>query len=321
MFEIYRFNKGDEILWDEFVSKSNNGTLFHLRSFLNYHPNNRFVDHSLMILKKGKLFSVFPAAEIIYENKLYLISHPGASVGSFVLPEKFAIAESMELAQCLVDYSKKNGFHAIRITLPPNLYQKRISNYMEFSLFKQKFEYFKRDITSILFLENSHSLTVNKFRDSHKRAVRKSMDSGVVIEQSNDYDSFYNILKENLKIRHNVNPTHSLKELKLISSIFPKKCKLFGAFLKGEMIAGVVNFIVNDHVILAFYISHNEKYSNYRSVNLLFYHIFNWAIEKKYTIYDFGTFTVNNEPNMGLGRFKENFGASGIFRDTIQLVI
>ena len=87
------------------------------------------------------------------------------------------------------------------------------------------------------------------------------------------------------------------------------------------MIAGVVNFIVNDHVILAFYISHNEKYSNYRSVNLLFYHIFNWAIEKKYTIYDFGTFTVNNEPNMGLGRFKENFGASGIFRDTIQLVI
>ena len=82
MFEIYRFNKEDEILWDEFVLKSNNGTLFHLRSFLNYHPNNRFVDHSLMILKKGKLFSVFPAAEIIYENKLYLISHPGASVGS-----------------------------------------------------------------------------------------------------------------------------------------------------------------------------------------------------------------------------------------------
>ena len=36
-------------------------------------------------------------------------------------------------------------------------------------------------------------------------------------------------------------------------------------------------------------------------------------------IYDFGIFTVNGEPNMGLGRFKENFGASGIFRDTIEL--
>ena len=29
---------------------------------------------------------------------------------------------------------------------------------------------------------------------------------------------------------------------------------------------------------------------------------------------------VNGEPNMGLGRFKENFGASGIFRDTFQII-
>ena len=33
------------------------------------------------------------------------------------------------------------------------------------------------------------------------------------------------------------------------------------------------------------------------------------------------TFTVNEKPNMGLGRFKENFGASGIFRDTIELCL
>ena len=87
------------------------------------------------------------------------------------------------------------------------------------------------------------------------------------------------------------------------------------------MIAGVVNFIVNEHVVLAFYISHDESFAEHRAVNLLFYTIFDWAINQKYKIYDFGTFTVNEEPNMGLGRFKENFGASGIFRDTIELVI
>jgi len=36
-------------------------------------------------------------------------------------------------------------------------------------------------------------------------------------------------------------------------------------------------------------------------------------------ILDFGIFTVNEDPNMGLARFKENFGASGIFRDTLEL--
>ena len=88
--------------------------------------------------------------------------------------------------------------------------------------------------------------------------------------------------------------------------------------LDEKMIAGVINFIINKEVVLAFYISHDEAYKEYRPVNLLFYTIFGWAIESHFKIYDFGTFTVDGSPNMGLGRFKENFGASGIFRDTIE---
>ena len=85
------------------------------------------------------------------------------------------------------------------------------------------------------------------------------------------------------------------------------------------MIAGVVTFQVNSNVLLAFYISHDEKYSELRAVNLLFFEIFKWAIKSNFKIFDFGIFTVSGVPNMWLGRFKENFGASGIFRDTIEL--
>ena len=85
------------------------------------------------------------------------------------------------------------------------------------------------------------------------------------------------------------------------------------------MIAGVLNFLINKRVVLAFYISHDEEYKDYRPLNLLFYKIFEWAIYSKYKIYDFGTFTLNQEPNMGLGRYKENFGASGVFRDLIEM--
>ena len=321
MFTVYQYRPVDESEWDHFVTRSNNGTIFHLRSFLNYHPQGRFNDHSLIIKKKGKLFSIFPAAVKEINSKLYLISHPGATVGSFVIPENLSIAESMELVKCLVAYAEEKGFSGIRITLPPNLYQRRLSNYMDFAFFKYDFQYLKRDITSILFLENTLKATVNKFRPSHKRAVNKAIDSGVHVEQSNDLSSFYSILEKNLKIRHGVNPTHSLKELEHIQKLFPNRFNLFAAFLDGKMIAGVVNFIVNNHAILAFYISHDEAFSKYRAVNLLFYTIFDWAIDNNYNIYDFGTFTVNEEPNMGLGRFKENFGASGIFRDTIELCL
>ena len=134
-------------------------------------------------------------------------------------------------------------------------------------------------------------------------------------------DEFYNILKENLKIRHGVNPTHTLKEIYKLIELFPDSINLFGAFYKGEMIAGVLNFIIKDDVVLAFYISHKEEFQELRPLNLLFYSIFNWALKEKINVYDFGIFTVEGEPNMGLGRFKENFGASGIFRDTFQITL
>ena len=319
MFTLHQYINQNESPWDKFVLSSNNGTLFHLRKFLNYHPKDRFQDHSILIEKKQNLFSVLPAAELIVDGKRILVSHPGSTVGSFVVPENLSIADAMSMSEALVSYVKENNFSGIRITLPPTLYQRRLSNYMDFSFFKQGFTYSKRDVTSILFLEDSFDKNLAKFKSSHLRAVRNAQEKGVNVRQSNDFDSFYHILEQNLKIRHGVSPTHTLAELKNIHALFPDRVNLFAAFVKDVMVAGVVNFVVNDHVVLAFYISHDEAYQEFRAVNLLFYSIFDWAIQQGFRIYDFGTFTVNEEPNMGLGRFKENFGASGIFRDTIEL--
>ena len=319
MFTLHRYINQNESRWDQFVLSGNNGTLFHLRKFLNYHPKDRFQDHSILIEKKQNLFSVLPAAELIADGKRILVSHPGSTVGSFVVPENLSIADAMSMSEALVTYVKENKFSGIRITLPPTLYQRRLSNYMDFSFFKQGFTYSKRDVTSILFLEDSLDKNLAKFKSSHLRAVRNAQEKGVNVRQSNDFDSFYHILEQNLKIRHGVSPTHTLAELKNIHALFPDRVNLFAAFVKDVMVAGVVNFVVNDYVVLAFYISHDEAYQEFRAVNLLFYSIFDWAIQQGFRIYDFGTFTVNEEPNMGLGRFKENFGASGIFRDTIEL--
>ena len=286
MYTINRFSKNNYLLWDSFVKNANNGTIFHLRKFLSYHKKSRFIDHSLEFLKNNALFSVFPAAEKIFNKKRLLVSHPGASVGSFVISDSLSINDSFELVKTLVKYAKTNNFDGIKLTLPPIFYSNRASNYIDYSLLKQGFEYLKRELTSTLFLES---------------------DKG-------------DILKENLKIRHGVDPTHSLKELHKLIDLFPESINIFGAFYEGKMIAGVLNFIVKEDVALSFYISHKEEFQDLRPLNLLFYSIFKWAVKEKIKVYDFGIFTINGEPNMGLGRFKENFGASGIFRDTFQIV-
>jgi len=69
MFTLHRYINQSESRWDQFVLSGNNGTLFHLRKFLNYHPKDRFQDHSILIEKKQNLFSVLPAAELIVDGK------------------------------------------------------------------------------------------------------------------------------------------------------------------------------------------------------------------------------------------------------------
>jgi lipid II:glycine glycyltransferase (peptidoglycan interpeptide bridge formation enzyme) len=171
----------------------------------------------------------------------------------------------------------------------------------------------------MLTIEESPEQNLEYFRASHRTAVRKAIKSGVTIRESDDWPAFYTLLQHNLKIRHNVQPTHTLKELVQLKALFPNKIRLFGAYWADKLVAGVVNFEVNRDVVLAFYISHSEEYQHLRAVNLLFYEIIKWCNQNTFKYLDFGIFTVNMEPNFGLGRFKENFGASGVFRDTFEL--
>ena len=320
MITIKRYIEKNSSSWDRFINTSNNGTIFHLRKFINYHPNNRFKDHSLEFYKKNTLLCVFPAAELTQGSARLLVSHPGTSFGSFVFLENLSIHDSFKVVEMLLEYSKDKHFDGIKVTLPPIFYYNRISNYIDFSLLKNGFNYIKREVTSTLYLESKKDNILNNFRPSHARAVKKAIEIGVDIQMSNDVKEFYKILKENLKIRHGVSPTHSIDELYNLIDLFPNSINIFSAYYKNEMIAGILNIKVKDDVSLAFYISHKEKYQDLRPLNLLFYSVFKWAIKEKIKVYDFGIFTIGGEPNMGLGRFKENFGASGIFRDTLQIL-
>ena len=321
MIEIKKFISEQSDLWEKIVKKANNGTLFHTRKFLSYHPPGRFIDHSLVFYKNNQPYILFPAAEREIEGKRFLVSHPGSSYGSFIVPENISFADSYDIVESLIEYAKAQNFKGLRLTPPPTIYNRRLSNYIDFSLLQHGFRYLKREISSILFLEDTVEQNLDKFKSSHKRAVRKAIKEGVVVRESEKFDEFYNILQNNLKIRHNVTPTHTLYELLKLKELFPNKIKLFGAFLKNKMIAGVVNFMCTKDVVLAFYISHDEEYQETRALNLLFYSIFEWAIKNKLKVFDFGIFTVNEEPNFGLARFKENFGASGMFRDTFEIIL
>jgi hypothetical protein len=315
--EIYPYTKTLENLWDRFVWKSNNGTLFHTRRFLKYHPKGRFDDFSLLFKEGNRIVAVIPAAVRVIDEQKILFSHCGASYGGFVYNEDLSILLAFDLVSKLLDYAKIHGISRVELTFPPIIYQKQPNNYLDFALYKNGFQYRKREISSIIPLDFSSDDILSHFKPESRTAYRKSDKWNVRVMESTNFKAFYPILQKNLKMRHNVTPTHTLKELEYLKALFPQRIRHFEATYDNRIIAGVTNFLCNDRVVLAFYISHDESYQKYRPVNHLFYEIIQWSIKKEYKYLDFGIFTVNEDPNWGLGKFKESFGARGIFRDTL----
>ncbi len=302
--------------WENFVECSDNGTIFHKRLFLSYHPKDRFDDASLVVKKDKELLSVFPAVLIKRDGKKILSSHGGASYGGFCYKQNLNLKEAFNLVECLLSFAKDLNCDRVQLTPPPMIYQTKYSNYIDFALVKNNFGYVKREVSSVVQLDVPTENLLSTYRQEARTAVKKAIKQGIEIAECERFEEYYEILKKNLKMRHNVSPTHSLEELIKLKRMFPGKIRLWGAFLGEKLIAGVCNFSANQRVVLAFYISHDEDYQEYRAVNLLFYEIMKRYQEEGFKFLDFGIFTVNMDPNWGLGRFKENFGARGIFRDT-----
>ncbi len=317
---VEKYSEEDRQWWDPYVWQADNGTIFHTRRFLSYHPARRFTDHSLIFKQKNKVKALFPAIALHMDKDYVLYSHRGSSYGGFVYRDA-GIRDAFDLTESLKEYAKKEGFNRILMTLPPIVYMSKYSNYVDFALLQNSFRYQKREISSVLQFPSDPEQILTMFKPEARTATRKSMKQGIVIRRSEDYDSYYTILEHNLMLRHNVKPTHTLEELKKLAAIFPDRIHLWAAYLDQQMIAGVVNFLATDRVLLAFYISDDKTFQTYRPVNNLFYHIFQWAVKNNFRFYDFGIFTVNMDPNWGLGKFKESFGARGLFRDTFELLM
>jgi hypothetical protein len=305
--------------WEKFVRSADNGTLFHRQLFLDYHPADRFPSHHLIFRKKNQVLALLPAATRDVKGTKTFISHPGASYGGFVVPPRLGIRDAHLLIETFLNHLRGEHFGRAELTPPPLFYSAHPNNYLDFALLKQGFQYLKRELTSVVPLPRRGVEVLSSFKSEARTATRKAQKLGVTVRESNDYEDFYHILRNNLRMRHNVAPTHTLEELLRLKSLLPDEIRLFSAYLKEEQIAGVVLFLCNPQVLLAFYISHRQEFQKYRSVNLLFYEIMSWGQRRGFAYLDFGTFTLNMEPNWGLGKFKETFGAKGLFRDTYSL--
>ena len=297
MFEIKIYDGKAAIEWNEFIDKSRNGTFLFNRNYMDYHAD-RFQDFSLMAYKKNKLYAVLPANRV--GDVLY--SHQGLSYGGFITSSKLALSDITIIFEKVVYKPVPVIYHLL--PAQEDLYV--LFRYMNAKLIG-------RNISSTIYQGNKI-----KFIESRKSGIRKAIANRVEICESENFESFWEILYDNLKMKYGVSPVHSLKEIKLLASRFPDNIKLFTAQKDGIVLGGTVVYIT-PQVLHTQYISASLSGKESGALDLLFDHLIN----HKFTnipIFDFGQSTeqMGKVLNDALIFQKEGFGGRGVMYDIYE---
>lgn len=307
MFEFVRYmpDKADE--WNAFVARSKNATFLLDRRYMDYHQD-RFIDCSLMVYERERLFGLLPANDD--QNGTWW-SHQGLTYGGLVMDEQTMAESVRQLFRELNDYLHCHGFQRVVYKPVPHIFHRMPSEEDVYSLFSVcDGRLIDRGISSAIDLS-----TRPKWHRDRRYGVNKALKNGVTAGESDDWKGFWEVLTFNLQNKYGASPVHALEEIMLLHSRFPDNIRLFTATRNGQVLGGTVIY-VTPVVVHTQYISANTEGKRLRVIDALFDHILN-DVHWNARYFDFGT---SNEEG---GRVlvepliyqKEGFGGRGICYD------
>ena len=304
--------------WDEFIDASNNGTIFQKQSFITYHIDRKFVDHSLIIKNNSNILAVLPAA--IKNNVLY--SHPGSSYGGLIIAQDVEFSVINDIILKLDNYCINNSFKSIFLINSPSIYHKELDYSLDYLL--QWNNFYQKELYISHAVDINKTTTLSDLLAKRKRRYlnNNSEFNALEFKESNEFDEFYKILLAS-KEKFKTTPTHSLEELGRLKKIFSEDIKLLLTIKGGEIIGGRLVVFTNNKIALVFYNTILEEFKNSQIAMLQLYKCMEIAKEHGCHAVDFGVSHTPeaNDPlalKLSLIHFKEQFGARGVLRIAYQ---
>ena len=308
---IKQYTSESRDIWNGFNKNSKNGIFMFDRNFMEYH-SDRFMDNSLLFFNDGKLIALLPAS--LHGKELR--SHGGLTYGGFIVNSEMKQHYMLDCFSYMKEYMKENNISNFIYTSIPHIYHKQPAEEDLYALYASNAGIYKIEPSTTIFLSNP-----GKIQKGRKAQANRAKREGVVIEPSDDFDTFIKLENTVLSERHGTKAVHNATELNLLNLRFPENIKLFGSFYKGEMIAAALLFIY-ETVVHTQYLAANEKAREIGGLDLLIRTIIEkYSSSKEY--FDFGISTEDNGQylNKGLIAQKEGFGGRTVCYVTWRLSI
>jgi hypothetical protein len=311
MIEIRRYNISDKEEWNDLLINSRIDSFLFNRDFMDYH-SDRFQDFSFMIYRKGKLAALLPGN---LDGKTFH-SHQGLTYGGLISTAKVTTGDIIDVFKLINEELSKNGVTEVVYKPTPWIYHKYPAQEDIYALYRMNAEKIGCNLSTTIFQHNKLS-----FIESRKSGIRKAKREGVSIVESNNLNSFWIILEDNLMKLHNRKPVHSIDEILLLKERFPKSIRLYVAEKSNEVIAGCLVFLMKN-LLHTQYISSGEIGRQTGALDLLFDELIN-RIFANYPVFDFGHSTeqLGRLLNENLIFQKEGFGGRGVVYDVYKYTL
>lgn len=314
-FVAIRFSEDHSKEWDDFIlNKACNGTFLQSRQFLNYHPENKYTDYSLMFYEKEKLVAVCPAC-IIYEGtKKIFYSHAGSTYGGIIVVLDVMRAEKMlALLESFEENLKINGFEKCILKQTNSLMCTCPMDLLEYCFYYNNYHEYKELDVYIDFRNYDKDNVIGNFSKLKKRLTKKCIKEGMEIcelKERDDLNRFREILVLNLK-KYNLKPYHSLEDLIDLKRRFPNEIQFWGCEYEGEIIAvSMVFLFCRASCVHTHYLAADPRYNKLSPMTFIYYKMIDLYKEQGYQTLSWGITTehLGVELNKNLTNTKEEFG-------------
>lgn len=303
---VERYDASRKALWDQFVAQSKNGTFLFLRDYMDYH-RDRFDDYSLMLSDDdGGLVALLPANA----RDGVVTSHGGLTYGGFITDATIKLPTMLAVFDASLTFLQQDRLRRLVYKTVPHIYHRAPAEEDQYALFLCRAELVRRGVLAVCATANPLPI-----QERRRRGARKAAQKGLVVRETTDFATYWNILTDRLLEAFGVKPAHSLAEIELLHSRFPGNIRLFCAFEGDSMLGGVVIY-ETDEVAHAQYIAANERSRALGALDLVFTELLAHHYRSK-RYFDFGTSDEADGRmlNRGLIDQKEGYGARVVAHD------
>lgn len=292
--------------WSKVLRDAKNGIFQFERGYMDYH-GDRFRDISLLAYVGDQPVALMPAA---MSDDGLVTSHPGLTFGGVVFDRSLRSGQAMEIVSAMLDHLRRSGARRCLMKVLPQLFATYPSAELEYALWRRDFALCRRDLSSVLPLDESLGFNGDKMR-----GLKKAAKAGLVAANAS-VSAFHDLLHAVWQERHGVAPVHSKQELELLQSRFPARIRCRAAWRGDDLLAGALVFDYG-HVWHTQYLASCARGRETGALDLVVSTLVEEARANGARFLSFGASTLDagRTVNEGLLWQKESYGARAIVHD------